>query len=60
MVADRQLELPDMVTHHFGLDELPEAYHVFGDRSETGALKVVAGRTAGGAAGGAGARTDVA
>ena len=32
------------VTHHFHLDEMDEAYDVFGRAAETGALKVVLSR----------------
>ncbi|MGH3657728.1 MAG: zinc-binding dehydrogenase [Micromonosporaceae bacterium] len=44
MVADHLLELPHLVTHRFGLDDVPEAYSVFAQHPETGALKVVAAR----------------
>ena len=33
------------VTHHFGLDEMVEAYDVFGRAADTGALKVVLSRS---------------
>jgi alcohol dehydrogenase len=32
------------VSHHFGFDQVLEAYDVFGRASETGALKVVIAR----------------
>ena len=31
---------PEFITHHFGLDEMTDAYQVFGDAAGTGALKV--------------------
>jgi alcohol dehydrogenase len=41
LVGAHKLALPDLVTHRYGLDEIQEAYDVFADASETGALKVV-------------------
>jgi alcohol dehydrogenase len=40
MLAAGQLQLPGLVTHRFGLDEMQEAYDVFSRPAETGALKV--------------------
>jgi alcohol dehydrogenase len=41
LLADRQLDPTPLVTHRFALDQLMEAYDVFGNPGETGALKVV-------------------
>jgi alcohol dehydrogenase len=41
LVATRQVDATPFVTHHFGLDQMVEAYDVFGRAGETGALKVV-------------------
>jgi alcohol dehydrogenase len=41
MVADGQIDTARIVTHHFGLHEMDEAYKVFSNASETGALKVM-------------------
>jgi alcohol dehydrogenase len=41
MLVAGQLDLGNMVTHRFGLDEFDEAYDVFADPIRTGALKVV-------------------
>jgi alcohol dehydrogenase len=40
MVASGQIDTRGLVTHRFGLDEMQEAYDVFGRAQETGALKV--------------------
>ncbi|MEU5878684.1 hypothetical protein [Spirillospora sp. NPDC047279] len=32
------------VTHHFGFDDFPQAYEVFANAADTGALKVVISR----------------
>lgn len=45
LVATGQLQMDDLVTHHFTLDQLMEAYDVFDRAAETGALKVVLTRT---------------
>ena len=37
----RQFDTARIVTHHFGLHEMDEAYKVFSNASETGALKVM-------------------
>jgi alcohol dehydrogenase len=34
------LELPGLITHRFGLDEMQDAYDIFSRAGETGALKV--------------------
>ena len=41
LMATRQLDATRFVTHHFTFDEFIEAYNVFSDAAETGALKVV-------------------
>lgn len=41
MLAAGRLELPQLVTHRFGLDEIQDAYDVFADPAASGALKVV-------------------
>jgi alcohol dehydrogenase len=40
MVASHQLETSGLITHRFGLDEMMEAYDVFGRPTESDALKV--------------------
>jgi alcohol dehydrogenase len=40
MLAAGRLQLPGLVTHRFGLDEMQDAYDVFSRPAETGALKV--------------------
>ena len=39
-----QLDAARFITHHFALDEIEEAYDVFGRAADTGALKVVLSR----------------
>jgi alcohol dehydrogenase len=41
LLAGGQLDATPFATHHFGLDEFEHAYDVFGNASETQALKVV-------------------
>ncbi|MDZ4826546.1 MAG: zinc-binding dehydrogenase, partial [Actinomycetota bacterium] len=41
LVMSRQLDAARFVTHHFTLDQMDDAYAVFGDAANTGALKVV-------------------
>ena len=41
LLASRQLDLGQLVTHHFGLDDFMEAYEVFANAADTQALKVV-------------------
>jgi alcohol dehydrogenase len=41
LLADGQIDPTPIVTHHFGLDDVMEAYDVFSRPAETGALKVV-------------------
>jgi alcohol dehydrogenase len=41
LVASRQIDARKFITHHFGMDEFPEAYDVFARAADTGALKVV-------------------
>jgi alcohol dehydrogenase len=45
MLAAGQLDTSKFVTHRFGLDEMMEAYDVFADAANTGALKVALFRT---------------
>ena len=40
MLAAGRLEMPGLITHRFGLDEMQDAYDVFADPATTGALKV--------------------
>ena len=40
MLAAGRLEMPGLITHRFGLDEMQDAYDVFSRAGETGALKV--------------------
>ena len=44
LVAAHQIEAEQLVSHHFGLADMVEAYDVFARASDTGALKVVLGR----------------
>ncbi|HEY5024994.1 MAG TPA: zinc-dependent alcohol dehydrogenase family protein [Acidimicrobiales bacterium] len=46
LVASRQLDVTHFATHHFQLGQMMEAYEVFSNASETGALKVVLSREA--------------
>jgi alcohol dehydrogenase len=41
LIATHQINAARFATHHFGLDGVMEAYEVFSNASETGALKVV-------------------
>src|SRR5580692_8567053 len=41
LVVSHQIDAGRFVTHHFGLDEMIEAYDVFARASDTGAVKVV-------------------
>ncbi|HEY7050434.1 MAG TPA: zinc-dependent alcohol dehydrogenase family protein [Jatrophihabitantaceae bacterium] len=45
MLAAEQIDTTPFVTHRFGLDEMMEAYDIFSQAAETGALKVVMYRT---------------
>lgn len=45
MLETGQLDAGPMVTHRFALDDFEQAYRVFGDAADTGALKVVLSRT---------------
>jgi alcohol dehydrogenase len=45
MVASGQLDTAPFITHRFGIDEMLEAYDVFGQAADTGALKVALFRT---------------
>jgi alcohol dehydrogenase len=44
LVAGGQVAAGRFVTHHFGLEQIVEAYDVFGRAADTGALKVVLSR----------------
>jgi Threonine dehydrogenase and related Zn-dependent dehydrogenases len=41
LVASRQLQMNELITHRFSLDQFMEAYDIFARAAETGALKVV-------------------
>ena len=41
LIATHQLDGKRFATHHFGIEDFMEAYEVFSNASETGALKVV-------------------
>jgi alcohol dehydrogenase len=45
MLAAGQLDTGHMVTHRFALDDIIEAYDVFAQPAQTGALKVVLSRS---------------
>ncbi|RKT09371.1 alcohol dehydrogenase [Streptomyces sp. 1114.5] len=45
MLAVGRLDIGGLVTHRFGLDEMQDAYDVFADAADTGALKVALFRT---------------
>jgi alcohol dehydrogenase len=45
MLAAGRLDVGNLVTHRFGLDEMQEAYDVFGDAEQNAALKVALFRT---------------
>lgn len=40
-MTSEQLNAAKFVTHHFGLGEFEQAYDVFSNAADTGALKVV-------------------
>ena len=40
LVASRQIDAAQFVTHHFRLDQMMEAYDVFDRAADTGAIKV--------------------
>ncbi len=44
LMATGQLKAARFATHHFGFDEFIEAYDMFSNAAETGALKVVLAR----------------
>ena len=44
LVASQQLDAGRFITHHFGFDQFMEAYDVFSQAGETGALKVIISR----------------
>jgi alcohol dehydrogenase len=41
LVASRRLDVARFATHHFRLEQFVDAYELFANASETGALKVV-------------------
>ena len=41
LIAAGQLDAGRLVTHHFRLDQMEEAYEVFSDAANTAALKVM-------------------
>ncbi|MDR7311288.1 alcohol dehydrogenase [Nocardioides luteus] len=41
MLAARRISLPGLVTHRFGMGEIQEAYDIFSDAMDSGAMKVV-------------------
>ena len=41
LLTTHQIDAARFITHHFGLDDFAEAYEVFGNAADTGALKVV-------------------
>jgi alcohol dehydrogenase len=45
MLEAGQLDVGHMVTHRFAMDDFEQAYQVFGDAADTGALKVVLHRS---------------
>ncbi|OKJ13889.1 alcohol dehydrogenase catalytic domain-containing protein [Kitasatospora sp. CB01950] len=45
LLAAGKLSVDGLVTHRFGLDEMPEAYDIFADSAGSGALKVALFRT---------------
>ncbi len=45
MLSNGQLDLGHMITHRFPIDAFIEAYEVFGNAAQTGALKVVLSRS---------------
>src|ERR1017187_745816 len=44
LVASHQIDATRFATHHFGLNEMLEAYDTYGRAAETGAVKVVLSR----------------
>jgi len=44
LVRTRQVDARTFITHHFEMDQFEDAYQVFGNAAETGALKVVLSR----------------
>jgi alcohol dehydrogenase len=45
LVTSQKLQVEKFVTHHFDMDDMVAAYETFGNAAETGALKVLIGRT---------------
>ena len=44
LVQGGRLDMSPLITHRFPLDDLLQAYEVFGDAARSGALKVVMNR----------------
>lgn len=44
MVAAGQIDTKEMITHRFGLSDIMQAYDVFSQPGESGALKVALSR----------------
>jgi alcohol dehydrogenase len=44
LLTTRQIDAGRFITHRFALDDFAEAYQVFGNAADTGALKVVLNR----------------
>jgi alcohol dehydrogenase len=44
LLTTHQIDAGRFITHHFALDDFAEAYEVFGNAADTGALKVVLSR----------------
>ena len=44
LLTSHQIDAGRFITHHFALDDFAEAYEVFGNAADTGALKVVLNR----------------
>jgi alcohol dehydrogenase len=44
LLTTHQIDAGRFITHHFALDDFAEAYEVFGNAADTGALKVVLNR----------------
>ena len=44
LVTSHQIDAARFATHHFGLQEMMQAYEVYGNAADTGAVKVVLSR----------------
>ena len=45
LLTSHNIDASRFITHRFALDEFEQAYDVFGQAAETGALKIVLSRT---------------